>query len=77
MYGHWIRELPVFKNMPFPERVSQVIRNAPDQPDEKTLDLTRLTEDTIDFSGNIRLKEEQSFTDAVNGLPLSDQLPKL
>lgn len=47
---HWIKELPVFKHMPFPNNISALIRNGPEQPKTKDLNLELLTEDDIDFT---------------------------
>lgn len=49
-YGPWIKKLPVFEHMDFPENVSKLIQNAPDYPNEEELDLGLLTEDDIDFA---------------------------
>ena len=48
-YGSWIKDLPVFEHMDFPENITELIQNAPDHPDEADLDLKLLTEDVIDF----------------------------
>lgn len=49
-YGPQIRQLPVFKNIEFPNNIKELIRDIPDPPDEDELDLNALTEDDIDFA---------------------------
>lgn len=49
-YGTWIRKLPVFEHMEFPENITDLIHNTPDDPDKDDLDLNTLTEDDIDFT---------------------------
>lgn len=48
-YGQWIRDLPVFEHMEFPDTIPRLIKNAPDDPNKADLDLHRLTEDGINF----------------------------
>lgn len=49
-YGPQIRQLPVFKNIEFPNNIKELIRDTPDPPDEDELDLNALIEDDIDFA---------------------------
>lgn len=49
----WISELPALKNVSFPKKISDLIRNAPDRPKDNDLDLSALTEDDIDFTRKI------------------------
>lgn len=60
----WIKELPVFEHMQFPENISELIRNGPEQPKENELDLELLTEDDIDFTRAV----EQISTDVTSGM---------
>lgn len=50
----WVRGLPVFEHMDFPETVPVLIQNAPEHPDDDELDLEQLTEDDIEFERAVK-----------------------